>query len=179
MAAHSVSLATSSTALPVTAPTAGRLICLGKRQSWAQRAIKTDTLRFGVPSEPHDLCFRGDWDGVTASLVRSGKVKGKATELMGQLRAFYTFGPETLWITRVEKHLWWGFAEPKVIDQRGDDDTMGVVTRHIRGGWSRLSMKGSELLLSELKPRFKVLRSPNPFCRLDELADIFHVITDA
>ena len=113
-----------------------------------------------------------------ASLIRSGKIKGKATELAGQLRAFYTFGSEVLWITRIKKHLWWGFAEPEVIDLRGSDDAMGVVARRIRGGWSCRSMKGNELLLAELRPKFKVLSSPNPFCRLDELADIFQVIDD-
>lgn len=178
MAAHSVSLATSSTTLPVIAPTAGRLICLGKGQSWAQRAIDTDTLRFGVTSEPHDLCFAGDWHGAKASLVRSGKTERKASELTGQLRTFYTTGIETLWISRVKKHLWWGFAEPEVIDQRGGDDAMGVVARRIRGRWSCRSMRGRELLLAELRPRFKVLRSSNPFCRLHELADIFAVIDD-
>jgi hypothetical protein len=163
---------------PPIAPTTGRLICLGERQSWARRAIDTDTLRFGVPSEPHDLCFAGDWDGAKKSLVRAGKAGQKASELTGQLRTFYTAGLETLWITRVKEHLWWGFAEPEVIDLRGSGDNMGVVARRVRGGWSCHSLRGRELLLAELRPRFKVLRSSNPFCRLDELDDIFAVIDD-
>ena len=131
-----------------------------------------------MPSEPHDLCFEGDWDGVEASLIRAGKTRRKASELTGQLRTFYTTGPETLWITRVKEHMWWGFAETELIDLRWDGEEMGVVARRIRAGWSCRSMKGSELLLAELRPKFKVLKSSNPFCRLDELADIFQVIVD-
>ncbi len=134
---------------PPVNPTQARFIRLGPGSRWAKAAIDTGTIRFGVPSEPHDLSLKGDWDGVEAALSHSGKRMQTIRRLKRQLSDFYTLGSDCLWIAPADGRLWWGFAEPEVSDLRGTGDDLGVVARRIRGGWSCRSVSGKELFIKE------------------------------
>ena len=67
---------------PPVNPTEARFIRLGCGHRWAKTCIDTGTIRFGVPSEPHDLCLRGDWDGARDQLVASGMAPREVGQLI-------------------------------------------------------------------------------------------------
>ena len=161
---------------PVT-PTQARFIRLGPGGRWAKTCIDTGTVRFGVPAEPHDLCLRGDWDGARDQLLASGTAAREVGQLMRELRDFYTLGPDCLWITLAEGRLWWGFAEPEVVDLREGGDTMGAVARTIRGGWSGHSIFGDDLLITHLSSRVTQVRAyQRTICSLREIDAVCRAI---
>lgn len=161
---------------PVT-PTQARFIRLGPGGRWAKTCIDTDTVRFGVPAEPHDLCLRGDWDGARDQLLASGVAAREVGQLIRELRDFYTLGPDCLWITLAEGRLWWGFAEPEVVDLRGGGDTMGAVARRIAGGWSCHGIFGEELLITGLSSRVTQVRAyQRTICSLREIDAVCRAI---
>lgn len=161
---------------PVT-PTQARFIRLGPGGRWAKTCIDTDTVRFGVPAEPHDFCLKGDWDGARDQLVASGVGAREVGQLIRELREFYTVGPDCLWITLAEGRLWWGFAEPEVVDLRGGGDTMGAVARPVMGGWSSHSIFGDELLITRLSSRVTQVRAyQRTICSLREIDAVCRAI---
>jgi hypothetical protein len=85
--------------LPPMNPTEARLIRLGSSSRWAKTCIDTGTIRYGVSTEPHDACLRGDWDGARDLLLASGMAAREVGHLVRELRDFYTLGPDCLWIT--------------------------------------------------------------------------------
>ena len=157
-------------------PALAKFIRLGPQRSWAKAARETGTIRFGVPSEPHDLCLKGDWKGVEAALAHSGRRSQKISELKGQLSDFYTLGSACLWITAVDRRLWWGFAEPEVIDLRGSGDEMGIVARRLRGGWNCKTIGGLELDVAALGTAMTVTRYPGALCNVRELEAVCRAI---
>jgi hypothetical protein len=162
---------------PPVNPTEARFIRLGPGGRWAKTCIDTGTIRFGVPSEPHDLCLRGDWDGARDQLVASGMAAREVGQLVRELRDFYTLGPDCLWITLAEGRLWWGFAEPEVTDLRPTGDEMGVVARRMRDGWHSHSVLGEELLISRLSSRVTQVRGyQRSICALREIDAVCRAI---
>ena len=159
-------------------PSQARFIRLGSGGRWARTCIDTGTLRFGVPSEPHDLCLKGDWHGAGEQLAASGMVKGAATRLMNELRDVYTLDTDCLWVTLAEGRLWWGFADPEMVDLRASEDgRVGIVARRMRGDWSCHNILGEELLISHLSSRVSQVRGyQGSVCALREIDAVCRVI---
>ena len=151
---------------------------LGPGGRWAKTAIDTGTLRFGVPSEPHDLCLRADWDGARDQLLASGMAAREVGQLIRELRDFHTLGPDCLWITLADGRLWWGFVDPEVIDLRASEGgEAGVVARRMRGGWSCHNIVGEELLISRLSSRVTQVRAyQRTICSLREIDAVCRII---
>ncbi|WP_237478312.1 hypothetical protein [Lichenibacterium dinghuense] len=160
------------------APSEARFIRLGSGGRWAKTGIDTGTLRFGAPHEPHDLCLKGDWEGARDTLLASGTAAREVGQLMRELRDVYTLGPDCLWITLAEGRLWWGFAEPEVVDLRmTEDGSMGVVARRIIGGWSCHSIFDDELLIPRLSSRVTQVRAyQRTICSLREIDAVCRAI---
>ena len=135
---------------PIT-PTTARFIRLGAGSNWAKRCLAEGLIAFGDPSEPHDLCLAGDWGGVRQALKVSGRSKQDAGNLLRELQDFYTADGTCLWITIKDRRLWWGFAEPEVLDQRGQPDPVGIVARRIR--WHGNNINGAALSTKQLSTR--------------------------
>ena len=96
----------------------------------------------------------------TPSTAASGTAARKVGQLVRELRDVYTLGPNCLWITLAEGRLWWGYAEPEVVDLRASEDGgVGVVARRIIGGWSCHSIFGDELLIPRLSSRVTQVRA--------------------
>ena len=162
---------------PPLTPTQARFIRLGPGGRWAKSCIDTDTVRFGVPGEPHDLCLEGEWDGARDRLIASGMAAREVGQLIRELRDFYTLGPDCLWITLADGRLWWGFADAEMIDLRGSGDTMGAVARQVTGGWSSQSIFGDELLISHLSSRVTQVRAyQRTICAIREIDAVCRAI---
>lgn len=97
------------------APKQVRYIKLGQAGRWAGVSIEKGELHFGYRTVPHELCLRGDCDGVIDALMREGRSLRKARDGMREVRDFYTLGTDCLWITFADRHLRWSFADPEVI----------------------------------------------------------------
>ena len=163
--------------LPPVNPTEARFIRLGSGDHWAKTSIDTNTIRYGVRTEPHDACLRGDWDGARDLLLASGMPAREVGQLVRELRDFYTLGPDCLWITLAEGRLWWGFAEPEVSDLREGGGEMGVVARRMRDGWHSHSILGEELSMTRLSSRVTQVRGyQRTICSLREIDAVCRAI---
>ena len=89
-----------------------RYIKLGTGGKWAQLGFERGEIHFGYKTVPHDLCLSGDWDAVVRLLVDEGRSMAKARDATREIRDFYTLGPDCLWITVADGHLWWALADP-------------------------------------------------------------------
>lgn len=138
---------TTPLAAPI-APTQARFIRLGPGGRWARASFDTNTLRFGDPAEPHDLCLAGDWDGVAEALRASGRGASDASNALREFRDFYTADETCLWITFAGGQLWWTFAagEPAYRLPEGEP---GVVARRVTG-WRDTSLGGEPLGMEHL-----------------------------
>jgi hypothetical protein len=164
--------------MPPIQPVESRFIRLGPGGRWAKRAIETGTLRFGVPGEPHDLCLGGDFEAARDQLLASGMAAKNVGELVREIRDFYALGPDCLWITLAEGRLWWGYADPEVIDLRPTEDgNTGVVARRMRDRWRDHSIVGEELVTSRLSTRItQVGAYQRTICRVREIDAVSRVI---
>lgn len=131
------------------APTQARFIRLGPSGHWAQRCFDTATLRFGDPSEPHDLCLAGDWEAVAAHLRAGGRSASDASNALREFRDFYSADADCLWITFAGGQLWWTFAASGVQDLRSDPNEPGIVARGTTG-WRDTTLAGEPLFMERL-----------------------------
>ena len=129
-----------------------RYIKLGEGGAFARECIDAGELGLSFANVPHDLCQRGDWDGVNRALIAQGRSQGAATRQTGEIRDFYELDADALWITFAEGLLWWGFAAPGV-DWR--DDLVGRLPRRrlVIGGWRSEDIAGAPLRTRNLSTR--------------------------
>lgn len=141
------------------APTEIRYIKLGAGGSWAAECLARGEIAFGYPLMPHDLCLSGDWDAVARQLIETdGRGRGAASDAVREIREFYTLGPDCLWITFADRHLWWAFAEPEVIWRHAADNGATRV-RKVIGTWRKTSLDGTPLRLDNLSSRLTQVAS--------------------
>lgn len=131
-----------------------RYIKLGAAGRWAKQAIDNGELPFGYPAIPHDLCLSGDWHAVTRAIQTSLSWPLKAARRgAGELEAFYTLGPDCLWVTFEDAHLWWCYAELAVtVPAAGAPDAPSRL-RLVRGGWNNKDLHGVPLRMDGLSTR--------------------------
>ena len=130
-----------------------RYIKLGAGGNWAQLGFERGEIHFGYKTVPHDLCRNGDWDAVVKFLATEGRSMAKARDATREIRDFYTLGPDCLWITVADGHLWWAFADPDVIWLGADEDDRGARMRKTVDGWRRVSINGEPLSVDRLSTR--------------------------
>ena len=139
-----------SPALPTPiAPNEARFIRLGPSGSWAKHCFDTNTIRFGSPTEPHDFCLAGDWDGVARAVGVPGRNASDVSNALREFRDFYTLDESCLWITFAGGQLWWTFAKPGVVDLRGKANEPGIVARQATG-WRDTDLRGEPLHMERL-----------------------------
>ena len=149
------------------APKEVRYIKLGRGGRWAKRSLEDQEIHFGYASVPHRLCSAGDWDGVFKLLRRQGKAAGSARQTTREIRDFYTLGPECLWVTFAEGHLYWAFAESKVVWLGGDGSQHGSRKRRVIGGWRNTDLRGTPLRVDLLSSKLtQVAAFRRTICRV-------------
>jgi hypothetical protein len=62
-----------------------------------------------------------------------------------EIRDFYTLGPDCLWVTFADRHLYWAFAEPQVVWLGPDDEALSVRMRKVIDGWHKADISGQPL----------------------------------
>jgi hypothetical protein len=134
-------------------PTEIRYIKLGPGGDWAEPCFERGEIQFGYRKVPHELCQRGDWEGVVQLLAEEGRKTGKARDALREIRDFYTLGPDCLWITVADGHLWWAFAQPGVTWLTPTKDGQAARSRTTVDGWRKASIKGVPLRVDSLSTR--------------------------
>jgi len=131
----------------MTAVTASRLyyIKLGRAGDWEAECLRDGVLRFGYLEAPHDLCARGDWQGVREAMMAIRGDAGTATRDVNQIRAYYEADEDAIFITFVGGLLWWcRLTGPvEVLDDRSH-------RRRTVEGWRNTSVNGTLLSADRL-----------------------------
>jgi len=136
--------APQAAAYPISAD-AVRYIKLGKAGRDEGECIQSGWMRIGHHSGDagiYDLCRAGDWASFHAAQRALGKAKGRATDITGQVQAFYEDEGRTLWFTFRGEKLFWGFADCRAAPVARDD---GGSWRPMLTGWHALDRDGREL----------------------------------
>jgi hypothetical protein len=148
-------------------PTDVRYIKLGTGGGWARHSFESGHLSFGYHSIPDSVAEEGDWNEV-AKLLKGRKSAGAVTMGVTEVTAFYGLDRGCLWITFAEGHLWWGFADEKVV-WVGDDTDDPSRFRRMIGGWSNLDRLGRPLRTNQLSSRLtQVAGYRGTICKVDE-----------
>jgi hypothetical protein len=137
-------------ALPPIAPTTIRYVKFGPAGAWVNSSIEEGRLYFGTEADPHDQAARGDWEAVRVASLGLGMKPAAATANTTEMEAFYSLGSDGLWISFARGHLWWGFADEKVLrlPERLPDGRCHY--RQIIGGWRRVNRLGEPLRIDKL-----------------------------
>lgn len=124
-------------------------IKLGQRGDWETESLRDGVLRFGYREAPHDLCVRGDWQGVQEAMkaARNGNA-GAAARDVKQIRAFYEADEHSIFITFVGGPLYW--CRPTGPVELLDDDNRRRLTAE---GWRNTSIGGTLLSADRLSGR--------------------------
>jgi hypothetical protein len=132
---------------PITADEV-RFIKLGEKGRWEKECIEglEPCIRLGFATGHHAESLAGNWKVLTDYWRDvEGKTPGKTTEFLNQVRAFYTLGESTLWITFYKRKLYWCRARPTVTELKD-----GSRIRRVIGDWSSKDLTGRELHVDNL-----------------------------
>lgn len=134
----------------MTAVTASHLyyIKLGRGGDWEAESLRDGVLRFGYREAPHDLCARGDWQGVWEAMKTIRGDAGAATRDVNQIRAYYEADEHSIFITFVGGLLYW--CRPSGPVELLDDRSH---RRQTAEGWRNTSVNGSLLSADRLSGR--------------------------
>lgn len=150
-----------------------RYIKLGQKNAWADDCLNRGVLQMAHAVVPHELCKRRRWGQVTARFIEAGHKKGKASDFTRELQAFYTLGPDCLWVTFARGFLWWAFAKSEVSWIGEDGSGSGCRERKIIGNWSNKDLKGRLLRSGELSSRLTmVMGYRQTLCEVSESDDL-------
>jgi hypothetical protein len=127
-------------------PTVVQFIKLGEAGEWERECISDGTIRFGYHQTPDNLCVEGRWKDIHEIWLRlrDGR-KAVATSDVRQIKAFYTAGAETVFITFWGGYLYW--CRPT-----GQVDVLedGSRIRRTIEGWKNTSINGVQLTTDHL-----------------------------
>lgn len=134
----------------MTAVTASHLyyIKLGRGGDWEAESLRDGVLRFGYREAPHDLCARGDWQGVWEAMKAIRGDAGAATRDVNQIRAYYEADEHSIFITFVGGLLYW--CRPTGPVELLDDRSHRRLTAE---GWRNTSVNGTLLSADRLSGR--------------------------
>ena len=134
----------------MTAVTASHLyyIKLGRGGDWEAESLRDGVLRFGYREAPHDLCARGDWQGVWEAMKAIRGDAGAATRDVNQIRAYYEADEHSIFITFVGGLLYWcrPTGPVELLDDRSH-------RRQTAEGWRNTSVNGTLLSTDRLSGR--------------------------
>lgn len=82
-------------------------IKLGRAGDWEDESLRNGVLRFGYHMAPHDLCMKGDWQGVWEVMLAAGSDNGSATRHVKQIMTFYEADEQSIFVTFVGGCLYW------------------------------------------------------------------------
>ncbi len=134
-------------------PTDVRYIKLGPANAWFATCRAHNRIDFGYPDLPHDLANAQDWNAVQDHFRQIGTSPRKIRDFTREVREFYTQGPDCLWITFAQGHLWWAFAEPDVVWNGPNTNNTAARYRKTRGPWRNTDILGRPLRQSDLSTR--------------------------
>ena len=134
----------------MTAVTASHLyyIKLGRGGDWEAESLRDGVLRFGYREAPHDLCARGDWQGVWEAMKTIRGDAGAATRDVNQIRAYYEADEHSIFVTFVGGLLYW--CRPSGPVELLDDRSH---RRQTSEGWRNTSVNGTLLSADRLSGR--------------------------
>lgn len=137
------------------APSAVRFIKLGEGGGQEARCLAENLVRVEFRAVSHELARSGDRDAIREVYLAEGRVARIASSFANQILDFYSLDERALWVTFVDGHLWWAFADREVIPDRDPDDHENGNARYRRvlGAWRSDSLGGSPLLLQDLSGR--------------------------
>jgi hypothetical protein len=133
---------------PTPSGTPVRYIKLGQQGSWEKECLQKGIIRYGFDSanpERYPLCIGKQWDKLTKSFAKEGRDKGKATDLTKQTRLFFDDDGSTLWITFINRRLYWGHLDKSAPHEDGDG-----VWRTVVDGWRSNDRNGEPLTMDHL-----------------------------
>ena len=139
--------------------TSVRYIKLGAGGRWENPSLDNGRIDWGLPSDPHNAAMEGNWPAVTTHYANSGLTPAVATGYTNEAKAFYTSGPEVLWITFARGRMWWAFAEPKIHWLGGDGSEHGTRYRNTIDGWHDSDVAGVILNADRLSTKLTQLAS--------------------
>ncbi|GAA0631320.1 hypothetical protein GCM10009424_00610 [Sphingomonas ursincola] len=123
-------------------------IKLGRGGDWEAESLRDGVLRFGYREAPHDLCARGDWQGVWEAMKTIRGDAGTATRDVNQIRAYYEADEHSIFITFVGGLLYW--CRPSGPVELLDDRSH---RRQTAEGWRNTSVNGTLLSADRLSGR--------------------------
>ena len=139
------------------APAAVRYIKLGPGGAWENASLDGGRIDWGNAADPHELAAAGKWDAAKQAYLDAGVLPSTATAYLRELKDFYTLGSDCLWITFARGHLWWGFAQPKVVRNTSHCHDEGDCSRSVVGGWRNSDLLGRQLLMDGLSSKLTQL----------------------
>lgn len=146
-----------------------RFIKLGEKGRWENECIEgpEPCIRLGFATGHHAESLAGKWKVLTDYWRDvEGKTPGKTTEFLNQVKAFYTLGEFTLWITFYKRKLYWCRASPKVTELKD-----GSRIRRVVGVWSSKDLNGRELHVDNLSGALtKVQGFRGTICKVETAA---------
>lgn len=123
-------------------------IKLGRGGDWEAESLRDGVLRFGYREAPHDLCARGDWQGVWEAMKTIRGDAGAATRDVNQIRAYYEADEHSIFITFVGGLLYW--CRPSgPVELLADRSHR----RQTAEGWRNTSVNGTLLSADRLSGR--------------------------
>jgi hypothetical protein len=127
-----------------------RYIKLGEGGKWAAEALRSGILPFGYSAVDHAACAAGNWEKVRQQLVAMGRKNGGVGQGLRELKDFYQLGEDTLWFTIADGHVWWTFAETRVLEGHKNDLDAPSRFRRTTSGWRNASLSGIPLGIRSL-----------------------------
>ena len=122
-----------------------RYIKLGSQRKWADEAIRRGIIPLDYRGVDHGPCMRGDWDEVRRQLIAMGRSERALKDDERELKEFYQLGPDTLWFTIANGHVWWALAHGEVVEGDRADANAPPRFRRARTPWRNTSLNGSVL----------------------------------
>jgi hypothetical protein len=135
------------------APASIRYIKLGRAGLWEEASLRRGELHLGFKNCPHETALKGSREEIVQALAAAGSNEHAARDAARQILDFYQLGPDCLWITLANGHLWWTFAEAGVIPLDSELKESGVRMRRTIGGWKNCDINGRAIRAVELSSR--------------------------
>lgn len=125
-------------------------IKLGRGGDWEAESLRDGVLRFGYREAPHDLCARGDWQGVWEAMKAIRGDAGAATRDVNQIRAYYEADEHSIFVTFVGGLLYWcrPTGPVELLDDRSH-------RRQTSEEWRNTSVNGTLLSADRLSGRLQ------------------------
>jgi uncharacterized protein YacL (UPF0231 family) len=146
-----------------------RYIKLGKGGCWEDAALARNELHFGYGNVPESIALSLDLKKIKNYQIAAGVNAKAAAQDAREIVDFYGLGPDCIWVTFARGHMWWTFAEPKVISIGGDGKAAGKHIRKCIGAWRNTDVKGGVLRIESLSTKLtKVASYQRTICAVDK-----------